>query len=243
MAKLPDRQRVAKSVGTALRKMRVAISEDKRVAREAASWLARLQAEAQRGVSSGVKREAPPKPPNPATVLKEARERAARVTKITAAVGAWRETAALYERHKRGESVGPGMLWDSTKRVGRGALDAGRATNRRYITVVGLNTAAKVVAWKSAGRAAQSPIWKAIHFTSSRVAGRAGHAMVAMDVFVTLRSDLERMKSGDLSEEDFFRNCALTGVSILAPVVGASAGPLTATAGMVVSVGAGMARK
>ena len=243
MNQLPGREDMVASVRGALSAMRRAVASEDKVAKRAAAWIGRMPVKARRGALSDPSPGSPPKMPNPAEVLAEARARASKVTAITAGVGAWRETAALYGKHRQGESVTAGMVWDSTKRVGQRAFEAGRAANRRTLTVVGLNTAARVVAWQSARRAGDSAVWKAIHATSSKLAGRAGHVMVAVDVFVTMRADMVRFKQGELSDEDFYRNCALTGVSVLAPMVGATAGPLGATAGMIVSISAGMARK
>ncbi len=236
-------QSVVASVKGALGAARKAARAEEALTRKAAAWIGGLSERARQSALSDPAPVAPPRLPSPAEVLDEARRRASKVGAVTAAVAAWSETATLYSKHRHGDPVTAGDVWRSTRKVGQRAMDASRAANRRYLTIVGIDTTARVVAWQSARRAAASPVWKAIHFTSSRVAGRAGVILMAADVFMAMRSDLDRYKRGELSREDFNRNCALTGVSILAPVVGASAGPLGATAGLAVSIGAGMARR
>ena len=212
-------------------------------ARQTAAWVDALPKRARRAVLADPEPGPAPDLPNPAQIMAEARKRATRVAAVTAGVTTWRETADLYRKYRSGEEITAASLWGGAQRVGQRTAAASKAANRRYLTVVALNTAAKVVAWQSAGRAATSPVWKVIHVGSKKLAGRAGLVLTAVDVFVTMRNDLERFRGGELDEDDFMRNCALTGVTLLAPMVGASAGPVGATVGLGVAIGAGMARK
>lgn len=185
-----------------------------------------------------------PKPPtNPLEVLAQARKRASKVAMVTAGVATWRESAELYQRYQSGELITWGSLWQSARRVGRRSSAASRGTSRRIITVAALNAAARLVARQTAGRVGENIGWKVVHVASKRLAGRAGHVLMAVDVFKTMKSDVDRFRGGKLSHENFYRNCVLTGVGIAAPMVGAAAGPGGATVGMVVAVSAGMMRK
>lgn len=188
--------------------------------------------------------ESASKPPtNPLDVLAQARKRASKVAMVTAGVATWKESAELYQRYQSGELITWGTLWQSAQRVGHRSMAASRGTNRRIITVAALNAAARLVARQTAGRIGDNIGWKVIHVTSKRLAGRAGHVLLAVDVFKTMKSDVDRFRDGKLSHENFYRNCVLTGVGIAAPMVGAAAGPGGATVGMVVAVSAGMMRK
>ncbi len=185
----------------------------------------------------------PPSLPDMQEVLREAKLRASKIGAITAGVGAWKESYDLYTSYKAGESITARKVASSAMKVGRRSLQASRSASQRHMTIVSLDTLAKVVAWQSARRASRSITWKALHLVSSKVAGRAGTVMMAVEVFKTMRNDIVRFQDGDLTERDFYINCTLTGVSIVAPVAGASAGPVGGTVGIAVAIGAGMMRK
>lgn len=228
---------------SALSALRLGALAEAKVAQKAAETIHALPRLAKNGAWSDPDAGPPPTLPNPQEILRESRQRALRVGAVTAGVGAWKESWDLYQQYKAGEPVGAKQVWGATSRVGRRSLLAYMSTQRRHLLVVGLDTAARVLAWQSARRAGQSLAWRALHKVSKNVAGRASLVILGVEVFQTMWGDLRRYREGELSEQDFYRNCALTGVSLAAPIAGSMAGPVGGTVGLAVSIGAGMLRK
>ncbi len=234
---------VADSIKNALGKARRAAAAQKDAANRTGTWIEALPSKARKWPLADPSPGTPPELPNPAEVLAQARKKASQVGAITAGVATWRESADLYRRYQSGESLTLGTLWDSTRRVGKSAAAASQAASRRHMVTVGLNSVAKVVAWQTARRAGDNALWKVIHNTSKKLSGRAGLVLMAVDVYKTMQSDLDRYRDGQLSQDEFYRNCALTGVGVAAPLVGSTAGPVGTTVGIAVAVSAGMMRK
>ena len=110
--------------------------------------------------------------------------------------------------------------------------------------VTGLDSLAKVVAWQSAKSAKDSVVARAVHGIAKRFAGKANIAVSGVEIFLTMHRDIRRFRKGELSQPDFYRNCALTSVGVAAPLAGgAIGGPLGATLGAAVAVGAGMMKR
>ena len=233
-----------------VRSLRAAVGAAQRVVqaeaiaiRRTADWVRALPAKARRLPLADPSPGPPPPMPDLRQVMADARRSSLRVGGITAGLSAWKESVQRYREYKAGEPITFGKVWESTVRVGLRSLQAGQFASRRHLAVVGLNSLARVVAWQSARRAAKSSLWKFVFKVSNGVAGNAARIFLAVTVFRAMSSDIQRYREGDLSENDFYRNCALTGLWAAAPAVGASMGPAGATAGLVVAVGAGMMRK
>jgi hypothetical protein len=227
----------------ALGALRQSLSDERQRALYAARWVESLPRRAQESPLADPDPGPPPAPPDMQEILAQARARALKVGAVTAGVAVWKESWDLYQKYQQGEPITTRKVFDATVRVGRRGLAAGDAASRRYVTIVSLDSVARVLAWQSARRASKSAAWKLVHVVSKNLAGRMGAVLMAAEVFQAMRRDIARYRDGDLSEQDLYRNCALTGVSIAAPLLGAAAGPVGGTVGLAVSVGAGMLRK
>jgi hypothetical protein len=153
------------------------------------------------------------------------------------------ETSKRYREYQEGDPITAGKVWNSTVEVSKKGWGASRAASRRHITIVAVDTTARVLAWQSAKRATKSSAWKIVHVVSKRVAGNAGRIFMVAEVFGATSNDVRRYREGELLETDFYRNLALTGIAIAAPALGAPLGPVGATAGLTIAVTAGMLRK
>lgn len=229
--------------GGALSSLRSALDAERQHAQQAARWVEGLPARVRRSPLADPDPGPPPQMPDMQAVMAEARQKALKVGAVTAGVATWKEAYDLYIDYQQGEPVTPGKVWRATKRVGQRGMAASRATSRRHITIVSLDTAARVLAWQSARRASRSAAWKAVYVVSKNLAGRVGTVMMAAEVFQAMRLDLLRYREGKLEERNFYRNCVLTGVAVAAPMAGASLGPVGGTVGLAMAVGAGMMRK
>jgi len=176
-------------------------------------------------------------------VMADARAKSLKVGGITAGVVAWTETSKRYREYQAGDPITFGKVWTSTVEVGKRGWTASRAASRRHLSVVALDTAAQVIAWRTARRAAGSSAWKIVHVVSKSVAGNAGRIFLATEIFSAMSSDMRRYRQGDLPQQDFYRNVALTGVAVVAPALGTPLGPIGTTAGLTVAITAGMLRK
>jgi hypothetical protein len=144
----------------------------------------------------------------------------------------------------RGEPINGTVVWNATKRAGQSGLSAAMYASRRHLLVTGLDTVAGMVAYNSARRAHKSALHKVLFAVSHRLAGRANVAVAGVEIFLVMRRDIVRYRSGELDQRAFVTNCALTGVSLVAPSAGtAIAGPVGGTVGLAVSIGAGMLKK
>lgn len=243
MKMLPGRPQLGNSLKLALTKAAAVARAERQLAEATARRISGLPAQARRWPLADPDPGPPPRMPDPTEVMAEARRKAARVGTVTAGVATWREASTLYRRYRQGEALGADDLWRSTVRIGQRTMAASQGASRRHLSIVGLDALVRVVAWQSARRAGRSVIWRAIHATSRRLVGRVGVVLMAVDVFKSMHSDMSRYREGRLEQDDLYRNMALTGVSVVAPLVGASAGPLGATVGLAVSIGASMARR
>lgn len=220
-----------------------ALSDARNAQRHLASSLPRVQVPDRRNPDPNDPGP-PPKLPDHNQVMDEAKQRALRAAALVGGVAAAKEAVDLYRAHQQGDPVDRTIIWASAKRVGAQAFASANYASKRYLFVSGLDSAARLVAWQTAHRASRSTAARALHFVSSRLVGRASIAFTAAETFIVTARDIRRFNQGELSRQDFYRNCALTGVSIAAPLAGgALGGPLGATVGSVVSVGAIMHRK
>jgi len=186
----------------------------------------------------------PPKPLDPNLVMEEARRQAIHLGTIAVGIATWRESATLYRAFVRGQSINATAVWTSARRVGHSGMGAAMYASRRYMTVTGLDTVARLVAYNSARKAHKSALHKVLFAVSHRFAGKASVAVAGVEIFRGMHRDLVRFRDGELSQRTFVTNCALTGVSVMAPTAGGSiAGPAGATVGFAVSIGARMLKK
>ncbi|MBH25848.1 MAG: hypothetical protein CMH57_15685 [Myxococcales bacterium] len=188
--------------------------------------------------------EPPPEIPDLQEVLAKAQQTAQKIGRIRAGLQIGREAIIMYRDALRGQPITGRKVWGAFRRVSRASTRSASAAWRRSIHIVALDTAARVIAWRTADAAREQVIARAIHGVSKRLAGRAAYALTAVDTFKVMHRDIKRYNTGELSQDDFYINCALTGVSLAAPVAGSAiAGPPGATVGLVVSMGAGMLKR
>jgi len=231
-------------VGETLADFNAAIGAERDRAHGVVRFVQSMPARAAAGPFAAADPGPPPEMPDPQAVLDQARRNAVKIGTITAGVVAWKEAFDLYGAYRRGQPLTRFVVWSATKRVGGRAFAAASYAGRRHLTVVTLDSAARVIAWQAARRASKSGFARAVHVVARRFAGRASIAVAGVEIFMVMHKDIKRFRSGDLQPQDFYRNCALTGVSIAAPLAGgALGGPIGATVGTVVAVGAGMYRK
>ena len=185
-----------------------------------------------------------PNLPDLQNAMRQAKLRAARVGRLTAGIQTWRELVTLYRDAQEGHPITGRKVWTAFQSVSKAGSMAASATWKRHLTVITLDAAASLIAHKTADKAAESAIARALHLVSKRLAGRAAIALTAFDTFRMMQRDIKRFNGGELSRDDFYRNCALTGVGVAAPLAGSAlAGPAGATAGMAISISAGMLRR
>lgn len=186
----------------------------------------------------------PPELPAIQDVLAKAQASASKVGSITSSLATWREAVALYREVQAGERVTAMRLFKGARRISITGSNAASSAWRRSVMVAGLNSAAEVVAWKTAEKAKDDVLARILHQSAKAVAGRAGYVLMTADVLKSMHRDLKRYNDGSLSQEDLYRNLALTGVGVAAPLAGSAiGGPAGATAGLTVAIGASMLKR
>ncbi len=234
---------VSKSLRAAMTQVGPHVARERTQTERAVAWMRSLPARARTAPLADPDPGPPPAMPDLRQVMMDARQKSLKVGGIALGVAAWMETFKVYEEYKSGDPITFGKVWKSTVRVTMRGWSASQSASRRHISIVAVDAAARVVAWQAARRAAKSSTWRIVHVISKGVAGNAGRIFLAVDVFTTMAKDIRRYREGDLAENDFYRNVALTGVAVAAPTLGSSLGPVGATAGLTVAIAAGMMRK
>lgn len=234
---------VQKSLRAAVSHAGRTVARERTHTQRAVAWMRSLPGRARNAPLADPDPGPPPQMPDLRQVMADARQKSLKVGGIALGVAAWMETAERYREYKSGDPMTFGKVWKSTVKVGLRGWQASQAASRRHISIVAVDAAARVVAWQAARRAANSGAWRIVYKVSKGVAGNAGRVFLAVDIFTTMAKDIRRYREGDLAEKDFYRNVALTGVSVAAPTLGSSLGPVGATAGLTVAIAAGMMRK
>ena len=234
---------VQKSLRAAISQVGRSVARERTHTERAVAWMRSFPARARRAPLADPSPGPPPAMPDLRQVMMDARRQSLRVGGVALGVSAWMETFKRYQEYQAGDPITFGKVWKSTVHVGMTGLRVGQAASRRHISIVAVDAAARVVAWQAARRAARSSTWRIVLVISKGVAGNAGRVFMAVDIFTTMSKDIRRYRNGDLEENEFYRNVALTGVAMAAPALGSSLGPVGATAGLTVAIAAGLMRK
>ncbi|MEO1272032.1 MAG: hypothetical protein AAFX99_28375, partial [Myxococcota bacterium] len=144
--------------------------------------------------------EPPPQVPDLQEVLAKAQANAAKLARIRGGLQVWREAVIMYRDVRRGHPITAMKMWGAFRRVNRSASRAASAAWRRTLNVAALDTAARIIAWRTADATRDQLLARAIHGVAKRIAGRAALAFAAVDTFKVMHRDIKRYNSGELSQ-------------------------------------------